>query len=59
VPLWASHRTTSADLVPCAQASHWHTSITEEEYHRRLQELDSPLYTHVGGTAMAEETVER
>jgi len=40
-------------------AGHWHTSITEEEYHRRLQELDSPLYTHVGGTAMAEETPDR
>ena len=30
------------------------TSVTEEEFHRRLQELDSPLYTHVGGTAMTE-----
>jgi polyferredoxin len=34
---------------------HWHTSVSEEEYHRRLQEIDSPLYTHVGGTAMTEE----
>jgi hypothetical protein len=38
---------------------HWHTSITEEEYHRRLQEIHSPIYTHVGGTAMTEETVDR
>ncbi len=35
-------------------AGHWHTDITEQEYHRRLQELESPLYTHVGGTAMTE-----
>ncbi len=43
-------------IVGFQAAGHWHTSITEEEYHRRLQELDSPLYTHVGGTAMTEET---
>jgi polyferredoxin len=35
-------------------AGHWHTDVTEQEYHRRLQELESPLYTHVGGTAMTE-----
>ncbi|MEE4273942.1 MAG: 4Fe-4S binding protein [Thermoanaerobaculales bacterium] len=34
---------------------HWHTSVTEDEFHRRLQEMDSPLYTHVGGQAMSEE----
>jgi len=33
----------------------WHTSITEAEFHERLQEIDSPLYTHVGGQAMTEE----
>ena len=38
---------------------HWHTDITEEEYHHRLQELDSPLYTHVGGTAMTEDPARR
>ena len=42
-------------IVGFQAAGHWHTAITEEEYHRRLQELDSPLYTHVGGTAMTEE----
>jgi polyferredoxin len=40
-------------------SGHWHTSITEEEYHRRLQEINSPIYTHVGGTAMTEEAVDR
>jgi polyferredoxin len=40
-------------------AGHWHTDITEQEYHRRLQEVDSPLYTHVGGTAMTEEPARR
>lgn len=35
-------------------AGFWHTNISEQEYHRRLQELESPLYTHVGGTAMTE-----
>jgi len=29
----------------------WHGSVSEGEYARRLQELDSPLYTHVGGLA--------
>ena len=38
-------------------AGHWHTSVTEQEYHWRLQELDSPVYTHVGGTAMTDERV--
>jgi hypothetical protein len=33
---------------------HWHTSVTEAEFHRRLQEIDSPLHTHVGGQAMTE-----
>jgi len=28
---------------------HWKNSITEEEYHERIQDMDSPLYTHVGG----------
>jgi hypothetical protein len=27
-------------------AGHWHTSVTETEYHERLQELHSPVYTH-------------
>jgi len=40
-------------------AGHWHTAVTEEEYNRRLQEIHSPLYTHVGGTAMAEEAARR
>jgi polyferredoxin len=30
---------------------HWHSAVTEAEYHRRIQEIDSPLYTHVGGQA--------
>lgn len=35
-------------------AGHWRTSVTEAEFHRRLAEIDSPLYTHVGGQAMSE-----
>jgi len=35
-------------------SGHWHTSVTEDEYHRRLPEIRSPLYTHVGGRAMSE-----
>ena len=37
----------------------WHTTVTETEFNRRLQEIDSPLYTHVGGTAMAEDASRR
>jgi hypothetical protein len=33
---------------------YWHGSVSEGEYARRLQEIDSPLYTHVGGMAAAE-----
>ncbi|NOZ79943.1 MAG: 4Fe-4S binding protein [Acidobacteria bacterium] len=33
---------------------HWSTAIPAAEYHRRLPEVTSPLYTHVGGVAMAE-----
>ncbi len=36
-------------------SGHWHTTVTEAEYHRRLQEIHSPLYTHVGGMVMTEE----
>jgi len=46
-------------IVGFQVAGHWHTSVTEEEFHRRLQELDSPLYTHVGGTAMTEAETRR
>jgi len=35
-------------------AGHWHGAVSEVEYHHRLGELDSPLYTHVGGMAMQE-----
>ena len=34
-------------------AGHWRGEVGEAEYHRRLQELDSPLYTHGGGRAAA------
>jgi polyferredoxin len=27
---------------------HWHTSVTEIEYHQRLREIRSPVYTHPG-----------
>jgi polyferredoxin len=48
-----------AVIVGFRATGHWHTSVSEEEYHRRLQEIHSPLYTHVGGTAMAEEAAKR
>ena len=48
-----------AVVVGFRAAGHWHTAVTEHEFHRRLQEIDSPLYTHVGGTAMTEEPAER
>ncbi len=35
-------------------SGHWRGSVTEAEYARRLQEIDSPLYTHVGGLAAAD-----
>ena len=44
-----------AVVVGFQVAGHWHTSITEAEYNFRLQELDSPIYTHVGGTAMTDD----
>jgi polyferredoxin len=30
-------------------SGHWHGGVSEGEYERRLQEIDSPIYTHVGG----------
>jgi ferredoxin len=48
-----------AVVVGFRATGHWRTSVSEEEYHRRLQEIHSPLYTHVGGTAMAEEVSHR
>ena len=33
---------------------HWHGAVSEDEYALRLREIDSPLYTHVGGIAAAE-----
>ncbi len=35
-------------------AGHWHGAVTGEEYARRIGEIDSPLYTHVGGLAASE-----
>ncbi len=35
---------------------HWKTEIPAAEYHRRIPAISSPLYTHVGGVAMAEES---
>ncbi len=33
---------------------HWRGGVTPAEYARRLPEIDSPLYTHVGGLAAGE-----
>jgi len=46
-----------AILLGFRLTGHWRTSVTETEYHRRLPEISSPLYTHVGGMAMTEEKV--
>jgi hypothetical protein len=27
-------------------AGHWHTAVSETEYHHRLQEIDRPHYSH-------------
>jgi ferredoxin len=35
-------------------SGHWRGVVSEGEYARRLQEIDSPVYTHVGGMAGAE-----
>lgn len=35
-------------------AGQWRGVVREEEYARRIGEIDSPLYTHVGGLAAAE-----
>jgi polyferredoxin len=32
-------------------SGHWQGSVSESEYARRLPDIDSPLYTHVGGMA--------
>jgi polyferredoxin len=33
------------------ESGHWRGSVSEGEYARRLREIDSPVYTHVGGLA--------
>jgi polyferredoxin len=35
-------------------AGHWRGSVSEAEYARRIVEIDSPVYTHVGGMAASE-----
>ena len=35
-------------------AGHWHSVVTQEEFARRLADIESPLYTHVGGLAASE-----
>ncbi|MBI4914532.1 MAG: 4Fe-4S binding protein [Acidobacteria bacterium] len=66
-PRWASSRVVRpiravalAALVWVAVAGafrvsgHWRSEIGQDEFARRLQEIDSPLYTHVGGLAASE-----
>jgi polyferredoxin len=36
-------------------AGRWHGNVREDEYARRIAEIDSPLYTHVGGLAASEQ----
>ncbi len=57
-PAWASLLAVAIYLAVIGAfrlTGHWQTSVTEAEYHRRLQEIGSPLYTHVGGMVMTEE----
>jgi len=35
-------------------SGHWRSAVGQDEFARRLQEIDSPLYTHVGGLAASE-----
>lgn len=34
----------------------WHSSISEQEYGRRIPEMDSPIYSHVGGQTPREDS---
>ena len=34
---------------------HWHNNISEQEYNYRIQEMESPTYSHVGGMAPPED----
>jgi len=43
-----------ATIVAFRGAGRWRGSVSEREYALRLREIDSPLYTHVGGMAAAE-----
>ena len=43
-------------LLAFVLAGRWHGSVSESEYAARLREIDSPLYTHVGGLAASEAT---
>jgi polyferredoxin len=44
-----------AVVVGFRMTDHWRSSVSEAEYHRRLAEIDSPVYTHVGGQVTAED----
>ncbi len=35
-------------------AGRWHSAITEAEYHERIEDIRSPVYSHVGGRPMSE-----
>jgi polyferredoxin len=41
-------------LLAFVVAGKWHGSVEEREYAMRLREIESPLYTHVGGLAASE-----
>ena len=43
-----------AVVVGFRVAGRWHSSVSDAEIANRLRELDSPVYTHVGGLAAAE-----
>lgn len=45
-------------LLIAKWGGYWHSSITAEEYARRVQEIDSPLYEHNRGEVRSEPTSE-
>ncbi len=45
----------AAVIVGFRLTGHWRGSTTADEYARRLPDIGSPAYTHVGGTAAAPE----
>jgi polyferredoxin len=52
--VWLATAVYVAVLLVFVVAGKWHGSVSEEEYATRLRDIDSPVYTHVGGLAASE-----